>query len=93
MKTKPRSLLSALGLSMALLGKGFHDVSMKVNDVLGSPDRSLRKSAGLPHRPVKEVSLLGSSDKIPWIMEEDALVIDCPSSVPSSLALVFRIAF
>ena len=44
-----------LAADIALLGKGFHDVSMKVNDMHGSPDRSLRKSAWLPHRPVKEV--------------------------------------
>jgi alpha-L-fucosidase len=55
--------------------------------------RSLGKSAGLLDRPVKEVSLLGLAEKIRWTTEDHALVIDCPASIPSSFALVFRIAF
>jgi alpha-L-fucosidase len=55
--------------------------------------RSLGKSAGLLDRSVREVSLLGSSEKIRWTMEDQALAIDCPSTIPSSFALVFRIEF
>jgi alpha-L-fucosidase len=55
--------------------------------------RSLGKSAGLLDGSVSEVSLLGSSEKIHWKQEDDALLVDCPSAIPSAFAFVFRIGF
>lgn len=54
--------------------------------------RSLGRSAGLLDGAVSEVSLLGSAEKIHWKQEDDALIIDCPSAIPSAFAFVFRIS-
>jgi alpha-L-fucosidase len=40
---------------------------------------------------VADVTLLGDSGKIKWEQTDDALVIDCPDTLPSEYVIVFRI--
>ncbi len=65
---------------------------------LGVPGQELRiKSLGLStsaaDKPVAQVSLLGSNEKLLWKQEADALVIQPAASWPSKDAVVFAIKF
>jgi alpha-L-fucosidase len=54
---------------------------------------SLGKKAGLEERKIKSVRILGSSERIKWKQEEDALVIAMPSTLPEWIVTGFRIDF
>lgn len=44
------------------------------------------------HMPsIKEVSLLGCNDTVEWKQTDEALVIVCPTEIPSQISIVFRI--
>jgi alpha-L-fucosidase len=58
--------------------------------VLGLP-RSEVRIRSLAGEPVAEVRLLGSSEKIQWKQEADALTITPPASLPCDLAVTFSI--
>ena len=55
--------------------------------------KSLALSGGVMERPVVEVRLLGSSEKLRWKQESDALVIQPAKSWPAKDAVVFAIKF
>jgi hypothetical protein len=42
-------------------------------------------------RPIADVSLLGSDQKLAWKQTDDALVIPAPASAPSPEALVYKV--
>ena len=52
---------------------------------------SLGREAALLTAPIRSVTLLGSSEKLVWHQRADGLVIDCPSHLPSQIAVTFRI--
>jgi alpha-L-fucosidase len=55
---------------------------------------SMGKQAGLLKGPVKEVTLLGTSQKLRWVQKDDALEIHYPSQVTlesKDMAVVFRV--
>lgn len=54
---------------------------------------SLGAHAGLETRPVKSVTLVGTSAPLRWKQQDDALVIDVPASLPTGIASSFRIGF
>ena len=58
--------------------------------VLGLPQGAVRIRS-LAGEPIAEVRLLGSSEKIQWKQEADALTITPPSSLPCDLAITFSI--
>ena len=53
--------------------------------------RSLGAKAGLADRPIAEVRLLGSDEKLVWKQEADALVIQPVAKWPCDQAVVFRV--
>jgi alpha-L-fucosidase len=62
---------------------------------LGVPTEALRvesvgKKAALLDRPIENIALLGSDEKLTW-KHEDALSIAAPKSAPSPEALVYKI--
>ena len=44
-------------------------------------------------RRIRSVSLLGSDAPVKWVQDREALHIECPSSVPSPEAVVYKITF
>jgi alpha-L-fucosidase len=54
---------------------------------------SLGKRAALEPRPVKSVSLLGSSATLRWTQNDEALVIAMPANLPSGISSSFKIGF
>ena len=65
--------------------------------VMGAPTgavhlKSLGTDAKLLERPLTGVSLLGSTEKLTWAQNADALVIDAPQHLPSDIAIVFKLA-
>nr|WP_267877450.1 alpha-L-fucosidase [Massilia sp. PDC64] len=54
---------------------------------------SLGMKAGFESRPVKSVSLVGAAEPLRWKQQDDALVIDVPASLPTTIASSFRIGF
>ena len=60
---------------------------------LGVPDKETRiQSLAKPSaRPISEVRLLGSEEKLPWAQQEDALVIQRPREMPCEHAVAFKI--
>jgi alpha-L-fucosidase len=66
--------------------------------VMGAPQtavsvKSLGRNAELLQRPIAEIALLGSEDKLKWSQTGEALVIGPPSHLPNDVACVFRITF
>jgi hypothetical protein len=64
--------------------------------VMGAPDtavsiKSLGENAKLSERPISEITLLGSDEKLKWSQTADALVIETPQNQPSDVAIVFKI--
>jgi alpha-L-fucosidase len=53
--------------------------------------RSLGTAAGLLKKPVKSVTLLGSSKKLNWRQRADGLDIVAPAQLPSNIVVAFRI--
>jgi alpha-L-fucosidase len=65
---------------------------------LGAPSApvriaSLGRKAGLETRPVKGVTLLGSTAPLRWKQGDDALTIELPASLPTGIASSFRVTF
>jgi hypothetical protein len=58
--------------------------------VLGLPHSAVRIHS-LAGEPVAEVRLLGSSEKIQWKQEADALTITPPATLPCEHAITFCI--
>ncbi|HEY1150875.1 MAG TPA: alpha-L-fucosidase [Pseudoduganella sp.] len=54
---------------------------------------SLGKRAGNGTRPVKSVALVGATDTLRWKQQDDALVIDVPAHLPTTIASSFKIGF
>jgi alpha-L-fucosidase len=52
---------------------------------------SLGKSSAQAAGSVRSVELLGSEAKLTWSQETDALVVQCPRSLPCQHAVTFRI--
>jgi alpha-L-fucosidase len=52
---------------------------------------SLGTNAGLLTTPIHSVSMLGSPEKLVWSQHPEGLVIVCPSSMPSRIAVTFKI--
>lgn len=64
--------------------------------VMGVPSnavsiKSLGRSAKLMEKPISQVTLLGSSEKVEWSQTQEALVIQKPQSQPNNIAIVFKI--
>jgi alpha-L-fucosidase len=65
--------------------------------VLGAPDteklniQSLGTTTRISTRGIKNISLLGSDEKIKWERNESGLVLHIPSQIPSEYALAFKI--
>ena len=55
--------------------------------------RSLGKASRLNMLPIREIKLLGSSGKIQWRQEEDALIISKPAIMPDWKVVGLRIEF
>ena len=51
------------------------------------------KSLGMTNnkREIKQIKLLGSTEKLIWKQYQDSLVIDKPQNIPNNIALVFKI--
>ena len=54
---------------------------------------SLAEGGKLAEKPVKSVELLGSTEKLNWKQEKDALVIQQPKTIPNPEALTYKIQF
>ena len=54
--------------------------------------KSMGKGGGNLDRPIKQVSLLGSSDKLKWKQEADGLHVQVPRTLPCSHAVTFQIS-
>ena len=54
--------------------------------------KSLGTDARLLEHPIAAITLLGSTEKLTWSQNPDALVIDAPQHSPSDVAIVFRIS-
>jgi alpha-L-fucosidase len=53
--------------------------------------KSLGTNAKLLDQSISKVTLLGSKDKLKWSRTADALVIEPPQSLPSDVAVVFKL--
>lgn len=53
--------------------------------------KSLGHLAGLLEKPISQITLLGSDEKLKWSQTDDALVIETPQNQPSDIAVVFKI--
>jgi alpha-L-fucosidase len=64
--------------------------------VLGTPQqdlqiKSLGTTAKLLDKPVSNITLLGSTEKVQWLQSADALTIKAPEKTPNDIAVVFKI--
>jgi alpha-L-fucosidase len=64
---------------------------------LGAPKKDLQiKSMGtaakLLDRPVSNITLLGSDEKVQWSQAAEALTIKAPATSPNDTAIVFKIS-
>lgn len=53
--------------------------------------KSMGKESGYMSNPIKKVSLLGYKGKIKWEQTASGLIINCPSKMPYSTSVVFKI--
>ncbi|EXG77838.1 alpha-L-fucosidase [Xylanibacter oryzae DSM 17970] len=53
--------------------------------------KSLGEKSGYMSNPIKKVSLLGYKGKIKWEQTANGLIINCPSKMPYSTSVVFKI--
>ncbi len=65
--------------------------------LLGAPKsdvriKSLGTAAGLLQKPIRTISLLGSSELVEWSQTGPELTITLPQKVPNDIALVFKLA-
>ncbi|MBO4764623.1 MAG: alpha-L-fucosidase, partial [Bacteroidales bacterium] len=70
-------------LYVTLLGVPTEDITVKA---LGS--RTAQNS-----RKIKNVTMLGSAEKVAWAQAQDGLTITCPAAVPASEAVVYKVEF
>ena len=70
-------------LYVTLLGVPTEDITVKA---LGS--RTAQNS-----RKIKNVTMLGSAEKVVWAQAQDSLTITCPAAVPASEAVVYKVEF
>jgi len=64
--------------------------------LLGAPQNEVRinslgASAGLLHKPIRKITLLGSSERVQWSQTGPALILAPPKSVPNDIAIVYKI--
>lgn len=64
--------------------------------VMAKPDgaiaiKSLGKRAGLLDRTIRSASVVGSDEKVNWLVSEDALTIQPLTKIPNEIATVLRI--
>jgi alpha-L-fucosidase len=52
---------------------------------------SLGRSTAVATAPVRSVELLGSPAKLAWSQDADALVVQCPRSLPCQYAVTFKV--
>jgi len=52
---------------------------------------SLGTAAGLQTAPVKQVTMLGSGEKLVWRQSADGLAVTCPAQMPSQIAVTFKV--
>jgi alpha-L-fucosidase len=65
---------------------------------LGAPKKALQiKSLGtaakLSDRPIRDITLLGSAEKVRWSQAAEALTLQAPERAPNDIAIVFKIAY
>jgi len=53
--------------------------------------KSLGTSRGLLTAPIRDVSMLGSTEKLEWKQTAEELSIACPQTTPNTIAVVFKI--
>ena len=81
---------------------GVDDIRFTMKDgavyaiVLGLPDKdltikSLGTTAKLLEKPIGNVVLLGSTEKVQWSQTADGLVVKLPQDKPSDIAVVFKV--
>ncbi len=64
--------------------------------LLGAPQsdvqiKSLGTAAGLLHKPIRNITLLGSSEPVKWSQTGPALMLTPPKQMPNDIALVFKL--
>jgi alpha-L-fucosidase len=64
--------------------------------VLGTPQqdlqiKSLGMAAKLLDKPIGNITLLGSKEKVTWSQTADTLAINLPKKVPNNIAIVYKI--
>jgi alpha-L-fucosidase len=65
--------------------------------VLGTPKqdiaiKALGTAAKLLDKPIGDLTLLGSTEKVQWSQTADALTINLPAKLPNDIAIVFKIS-
>ena len=70
-------------LYVTLLGVPTEDITVKA---LGS--RTAQNS-----RKIRNITMLGSAEKVVWAQAQDGLTITCPAAVPASEAVVYKVEF
>jgi alpha-L-fucosidase len=53
--------------------------------------KSVGMNAKLLEKPISQVTLLGSDEKLRWSQTPEGLVIEKPQNQPSDIAIVFKI--
>ena len=64
--------------------------------MLGTPQaalqiKSLGVNAKLLDKPISEVTVLGSDEKLKWSQTDDALVVEQPQHQPNPITLVLKV--
>ena len=64
--------------------------------VLGTPQQDLQikalgTAAKLLDKPIGNITLLGSKEKVTWLQTADTLTINMPKKVPNNIAIVYKI--
>ena len=70
-------------LYVTLLGVPEEDITVKA---LGS--KTAQNS-----RKIRNITMLGSADKVVWTQAQDGLTIACPAAVPATEAVVYKVEF
>ena len=70
-------------LYVTLLGVPEEDITVK----------ALGTKTAQNSRKIKNVTMLGSADKVVWAQAQDCLTIACPAAVPAEEAVVYKVEF
>jgi alpha-L-fucosidase len=54
--------------------------------------KSLSGAAKLLDKPIGDITLLGSDEKVQWSQDADKLTIKAPAKSPNEIALVYKIS-